>query len=349
MRYIPPIFILTCCLFFYTCKKNTDTDTNTAPSEIYGKTDELNAQIRQGTVIDLAGDTYILDKPLNISSHNVTIKNGGLKRATTPYTFLSEPIDSGQTFIIVQKATQFGIGQWIKPLTGHAFNQNDRDNTVHNIKQISGDTMFFDEHWKRDMPMGVKIIRHGHIVRIDLDDARDIRFENIIFDGNVQGNAHTHDWRINPTINMRGDIVIENCTFINTPSENIFQCGGVVRNCEYYNLYGSFIHWSCRNGHQLSSLVEGNQGSKSNIATDDISGHSEGVLTFSANSYNITVRNNHFSDGAEPVMGHQGLDDYSISVTDNYFENFSRKIASISANHPDSLDMSNNVFVNVPE
>jgi len=48
-------------------------------------------------------------------------------------------------------------------------------------------------------------------------------------------------------------------------------------------------------------------------------------------------------------MGHQGLDDYAVSVTDNHFENFPGKIASISANHPDSLDMSDNVFVNVPE
>lgn len=349
MNYTKLALIIAVVSYLFSGCEIIDPNFNPNMIEIYGKTDSIRALVHEGATIDLGGKTYVMDKPLDIWANNITIKNGGLKRATTPVTYLSMPLDSGAMHLVVEETSEFRNGQWIKLITGPGVNQNDRGPGIYSIADINEDTLFFYKEWKRDMSAGTKVIRHGHIVRINQDGAINIRFENIVFHGNVQGNSHTHDWKVNPTMNMPGDVTVENCIFMYTPCENIIQCGGVIRDCTFFNLYGSFVHWACPTGHSYNSIVENNYGSRSNLATQALSGHAEGLLTFSSNSYNITVTGNHFVDGIEAIMGSQGYDDYNINVFDNYFENFPKKIHSIANNHIDSLDMSNNVFVDVGE
>jgi len=319
--------------------------------EIYGKTDSIKAVIAQGGVIDLNNNIYVIDQQIDIWRDSTTIQNGGFKRAATPVTYLSEPMDEGATYIVVDDASGFRKGQWLEVLTGAAYGQGDNDVVLHMITDIKGDTISFTNTQINSSPAGAMVIRNTHLLRINVATPTHIVIKNVVFDGNVRENNHTHDWRFNLSIlSVRPGMTVDACTFMNTPAENIFQCGGVIKNCRYYKLGGSFVHWGCKsNQPRPFSLVENNSGRYSNLMGNKISKHSEGLFTFSSNSQNILVQGNTCENGKEAIMGKQGLEDYDVTVVNNYFKNFPRKIFTIVPGHPDSLDLSNNTFVNVPD
>lgn len=318
--------------------------------EIYGKTDSIKAAINGANgVIDLNGNMYVIDKQIDIWKDSIVIQNGGFKRAATPVTYLAEPMDEGASYVVVEDAAGFRVGHWLKVLTGLATMQND-DGKLHIILNINGDTISFTNMQNISAPAGAKVTRHGSLVRITTESPAHVLFKNIVFDGNILENNHTHDWRHNSSIaGVKAGITIDSCTFMNTPSENIFQCGGVIRNCKYYRLGGSFVHWSCKSGvPPPQSIVENNSGRYSNLMGDRVNGHNEGVFTFSSNSQNILVQGNRCENGKEWVMGRQGHDDYNITVVNNYFKNFKKK-TNIVSGHSDPMDLSNNTFINVPD
>jgi len=192
--------------------------------EVYGKTDSIYAVIGQGNgVIDLNGKMYVIDKHIDIWTDSITVQNGGFKRAATPQ------------------------------------GDNPRLRTILNI---SGDTISFTNEQNSSAPTGAKVIRHAPLLRVSTPSPTHVVLKNIVFDGNVLENNHTHDWRFNPSVtSVKPGVTIDSCMFMNTPTENIFQCGGVIRNCRYYRLGGSFVHWSCKNGTPPPlSLVENNSG-----------------------------------------------------------------------------------------
>jgi len=317
--------------------------------EIYGKTDSIRAVIAQGSgIIDLNDNIYVIDKQMNIGNDSITIQNGGFKRAATPVTYLIEPMDKGASRIIVEDASGFRIGHLLKVLTGAAHGQID-DAKLRVILSIEGDTISFANKQNSPAPAGAKVICHAPLVRINTPSPTHIVFKNVVFDGNVRENNHTHDWRFNYTIDVKSGVTLDSCLFMNTPAENIYQCGGVIKNCRYRKLGGSFVHWSCKNGIiPPLSIVENNSGRYSNLMGNRISKHSEALFTFSANSQNIIVQGNTCENGKEWVIAKQGHDDYNITVINNYFKNFRRKALTVP-NHSDRMDVSNNTFVNIPD
>jgi len=315
MTYLKQTILAFIILLLLSMQQGNHEDFPNMP-EVYGKTDSIRAVIGQENgIVDLNGKMYVVDKHINISVDSITIQNGGFKRAATPVTYLAEPMDEGATHIIVEDASEFRVGQWLKVLTGAAHGQIDYPK-IRSILNISGDTISFTNEQNSPAPVGAKVIRHGPIIRIITPDPTHVVLRNIVFDGNALENNHTHDWRFNPSITpVKAGVMVDSCMFMNTPAENIFQCGGVIRNCQYYRLGGSFVHWSCKNGIPPPlSLVENNSGRYSNLMGNRISKHSEGVFTFSANSQNIVVQGNTCKNGKELVMGWQGLDDYNNKI-----------------------------------
>lgn len=345
LKYTTLVFIMSVLL---SMQQGNQEDFLNMP-EVYGKTDSIQAAINQGSdVIDLNGNMYVTDKQIDIWRDSITIQNGGFKRAATPVTYLAEPMDEGATYAVVEDASEFRVGHWLKVFTGFAYEQGD-NSKLRIILNISGDTISFTNPQNTSAPVGAKIVRGAPLVRINTPTPTHIVLRNIVFDGNVLENDHTHDWRFNHTISIKSGVTLDSCTFMNTPAENIYQCGGVIKNCRYYRLGGSFVHWSCGDGIAPPlSIVENNSGRYSNLIGDLISVHSEALFTFSANSQNILVQGNTCENGKELVIGSQGHDDYNITVINNYFKNFKKK-SGIVPNHQDPMDVSDNTFINVPD
>lgn len=176
------------------------------------------------------------------------------------------------------------------------------------------------------IPAGATLFREFPIA-IAANPSTGIVIDSVLFDGAAQCNASTNDWRYNNTLSIRGENVVRNSWFVNTPSENLTTCGATVDANTAFNLEGSFVHKSCGPGQQLPDLVINNHVENVNLATNAVSGHSEGAITLSLNAGEIFLSGNVFRCGREGVLG-VGLaaGGENIVAHGDYYEDFDRLI-----------------------
>lgn len=155
----------------------------------------------------------------------------------------------------------------------------------------------------------------------------------INFDGNRDHTDPPYTWLLNGTGELRGKLTVENCTFSNTPGENITTCGAKIHRSIFTDLGGSAVHKSCASTTPIADRwgdFKHNWVVDANRLTDAVLLHSEGALTLSGNAGWWRVEGNIFAKGAEGVFGIAD-DDCEIKARGNIYANFPRVITDNSA------------------
>lgn len=326
------------------------------PNRVVKEIDALNcaataAYLDGGGIIRL-DSMYEADLPLLVFPF-CTYKGygdaAGIRRFDSPFALLTTPAPVGTKIFNLNTTEGFRKGQMPIIHYGSAFEQNS-GLSYQRILNLTPESVTISGQSGINYP-----VETGDTFAITFPLARpgiaeiidSVHFDNLIFDGNWTNNPYTHDWRINTSLNLGGlkNSLIENCTFKDIPSENIFLCGTTVRNCTGNNFAGSALHFSCGMLERVT-LAEYNVFEGLNQVGDEIMEHSEAAFTFSAQTKNIIVRYNHLITGGGYAWGKIGNDDYNDIITDNYFENFDSTF-TIKNDHPypDSFNFINNKMV----
>lgn len=174
-----------------------------------------------------------------------------------------------------------------------------------------------------------------------------IVIDSILFDGNWRAGGWPADWRLNNALGFRGVNTLRNSAFIDSPSEGILTCGATLEGNYASGIAGSFIHKSCADGQQAPDTLTGNTVIDANILGDAVLGHSEGLITLSANAGDIYLEGNVFARGGEGVYGLAGPDDEDIVAVGDCYEDFPRLIELYAGADPAAFDFSRSTLVRV--
>lgn len=305
-----------------------------AGNGIANDNERINAAIitvGQGGVIELQKDkTYDIwtTLPLRIGQ-TINGNNATLRRGDLIVSDLAVNASSG-TSITVDDASIFREGMSIGIIdisaanSGVAFDEND-GNVMGNITDITGNVITFANAISDSFVIGDKVFVRNQIVSSSTSsDLELIKIEGVKFDGNKSSNNLTVDWRYNATISIGyTNLYINNCYFFDTPSENIFAAKCRLTNSYYQDLNGSLIHISDDIDNRPGEIViEGCWGDGSNY-NPVLMGHSESVITFSANVFNVTINNCNFKNGEGAVFGGLSADNSDfIRINNSHFENY---------------------------
>ena len=302
---------------------------------------ELQELLNTQSVVNLHGATVVIKgSPLQVNQ-DVLLECGKIRRGKTGRATLISDLKAGDTKIIVDNPHDFKIGDWVLVVNSKRHLDNSGVQ-IGQVKDIEDNQITTHQSHTKSMPRGSLLIHQFPLIRTNNRAALHCRL--ITFDGNKHENDYTYDWRYNHTVSINTGSIIEHCIFTNTPCENIFACGGIVRYNIAKNLNGSFVHFSCSQAE--GARIENNTIDSVCLIELEINGHNEGCFSYSANTIGNLIINNYCRNGGEGCFGVQGLDDYSNQVIDNYFENFARKITIVN-NHPMPENIEQNTFVNV--
>ncbi|MEM8583173.1 MAG: hypothetical protein AAGF87_02830 [Bacteroidota bacterium] len=307
---------------------------------------DLVSQAESGDTIDLEGRTILVSgRPLYIGK-GICLRNGTIKRAATALSSLAYASESNTNTIVVNDPDLFRERDRIIIVNGPTFQDNSGGQLLA-IREIRGDTIESFNEFVFPMDSGATVIHQFPLLQIAVPDDQHLYLSDLLFDGNKEGNPYLFDWRYNHTFSMGSETSVNNCTFKNTPAENIFLCGGEIRNCRSYDLNGSFVHGSCQANNVDSTFVQNNYSFRTCLIPEDQNGHNEGWFTYSANVRYFQVLNNTAIIGGEACFGNQGLDDYDNIFINNFFDTFPKKKAFTHPDHTSEDDISNNTYINI--
>jgi len=300
------------------------------------------------------GKTYAIDRAVEIIQNQTHI-NGTWQRATPVWTLISNNELLSSTSIEVADASnlQAGMSFLIKAAgTDGSFGDNSNNvggTEFHTILSISGNTLTISNSVNpiaRNMTAGDTLVTVAPMLfRKDAilgasDSNYIVRCINMTFDGNKAANRFFIDYQQPVTIEAFGGYIIaENCTFKNTPGENIYGAGGRLTNCFAYQLEGSVIHGT-NNIQTIDSIYR--EFIVTNLVADSIGlgnaalqGHSEATLyvnstkTSNAKFINATVTNAGGAAGPAKPLWNGNADDGIIQVFGGVFQK-SRALIDLS-------------------
>lgn len=273
------------------------------------------------------GGAVIVDQVYTISS-TVTLQSGvlytggGLRRAATVHTTTTAAAVSSDHCVTVASVSGFAAGSYMVN-TDPAWT-----GTVGTLAVATVDSgasqLCASGTIGLAIPSGAHLFKEFALATASPSYATGIVVDGMLFDGNGTSNSYTHDWTKNNTAFLRGSNTIKRSVFVDTPSENLTICGATVQDNVAANLSGSFVHVSCSVDHLSPEYLTSNYVATSNVAGNTAMGHSEGVVTFSANAANIHSSYNVFRYGSEGVFGIASPDDDPLDSTGDYFSHFSR-------------------------
>jgi len=298
---------------------------------------------KPGIEVHLAKDkTYLIDHGIFIYNRTTIIgDNSTIKMDRVLQEKILQPVYEGDTFILINNPNRFR-GAILLDTTSTSQGLSNADNSIYqdNSRCIkvgySGDTLFLDKpiilpsSGNLDSlgyyPIGSPVFQDFLMLSGGyLKDS--ITLKGITFDGNID-NWINHDWRVMNALGLGASEghLIENCSFINMPSENITVSGKTkIINCSGHNLAGSFVHVS--NGIESRGvIIDSCVVDSVCMSTNDFSGHCEGAISFSYAVVGLEVSNSHFSNGKEGVLGLAFVDDKENLFVNNYCDNFDKII-----------------------
>lgn len=298
----------------------------------------------EGGRLNMKGRTLVVSgSPIPINK-SIRIQKGKLKRGKPAVTTIREAFSAGAKAMIVESTEGFKVGDWTLVVSSPEYKDNSGIQ-IGSITSIEGNKITTYQPHPKGMPAGSQLIHAFPMLRLKKGES--IKFVEIEFDGNMEENNYTIDWRYNSTMTLSKGMMANRCIFRNMPGENVFLLeGSVVKHSEGYNLNGTFTHQSNGTNPILKTYIYGNYVDGVCLVNN---GHNEGAIGFSAKSQLLVAFDNVMKNGGRACYGQQELDDHSNIVFNNYWENFERKVGNIVRNHPDPLDTSRDVFVNVGE
>lgn len=257
----------------------------------------------------------------------VLYTGGGLRRACQTAT-VTMAAPAADNCVTIDDATPFR-GGGLKVFSGPGYDQLAG---VIVDYTITGNTLCTTEPLGFDIEAGWQIA-HSYMLAHAAGGtyADDIVIDSIYFDGgwkNADGSAcndATHDWREANTFPLKGrGNVIRNSVFTNTPSENLTICGMTLTGNIAYDLGGSFVHKSCSASEREIDVLANNYVENANLVGNELMQHSEGLITFSANSDPMALHDNVFRNGTEGVLGDANGDDGNLAAFGGCYAHFPR-------------------------
>ncbi len=283
------------------------------------------------------------DMTVNSTYQNQTLNGNGalLKFCDNPQIILTSNISIGQTTCTVNSVLGLRVGQNIFFANTNYFGDNNigpLTAATYPITSILGTTITVGIPFEKAASIGDSLVinrsffRNGYLnPPKNLDqNLEQFSIKNFIFDGNRNNNTKSYDWRVSTILDLTNHpsrIHIQECRFINTPNECITIGSGIVENCHAETLGGSFVHISAAlfsetsyNVFKTSLIIQNNKTYNTNINTNAVMNHSEGVITHSANNENVTIRNNVFVKTNESIFSPFTAQN-SFLFENNYCEN----------------------------
>lgn len=308
---------------------HTESYTGTGKQKIE-KAGQAASPVGGAVVID---QVYEIDKSPFVYD-GVMYTGGGIRRACMPVSMATVAANLGDPCVTVDSVA----GQVAN--SGNSFLVNTgpgMDDTIGTIAVTSIDAANsklcrLSGGLQVAIPVGAKIFPVFSLARTYPTDSQGgIIVDSVVFDGANDCNNSTHDWRYNNAYPMRGyGNTVRNSIIYDSPSETFTICRGNIQNNIAVNLQGSLVHKSCSINPTDDTgidFIEGNYVENANIATDAVMGHSEGLVTFSAQSQKTFATRNTFRYGAEGVFGLMGTDDEDVGSLRNCYAHFPRMIS----------------------
>ena len=243
---------------------------------------------------------------------------GGLRRACTPVAIVTSTSDPTDHCVQVDSSAGFVPTEAVIAFTSPATVDHV---TKFWVNQTTATTLCQSSPIGVAIPQGAQIVRRSNLLSVD-NPTDGVIVDSVFFDGANRCNGHTHDWRFNNAVTFRGDNVLQNSVFYDSPGEGITVCGATIRGNMAFSLQGSFIHKSCGSDPEPLDIVENNYIDGVNLATDEVMKHSEGAITHSANAGTIQASGNVFRNGSEGVFGVAGPDDEGVAASADCYAHF---------------------------
>lgn len=259
---------------------------------------------------------------LNMGAGGLMVTGGGLRRMCSPQEPLTQALEASDSCLHVADTSEYSVGQWVG-----VFETNAEGGMAiaFQIESKTATTICDGAALNETAAQGSIVAYYDSaLLAVSPSSSDGLVIDSVAFDGGADCNTQTHDWTILNTMSVRGANTIRNSYFYNTPSENIVSCGATVESNYAWDLQGSFLHKSC--GSVLPEYINSNRVYNANIATDVLSGHSEGLITFSANAGSMYLRGNIFRKGAEGVFGTAAADETEVHSVYDCYNNFPRLI-----------------------
>lgn len=271
-------------------------------------------------------DLYVLDASHAWLYDGIMYTGGGLERACTPVATVDTAATSGWSCLSVDDTS--GLGNTIGILTGDSYSEFlgtatvDPSNTTATSLCIYGTKSFA-------VPVNAQAIDIFPLAKTFNVYSSGIIVDSVLFDGGNDCNGYTHAWTQNNTLAIRGDAIVRNCQFTDTPSENLTICGGTFEGNTATGLQGSFVHKSCGTDGPID-VLSGNSVDGVNLAGDSVMQHSEGAVTLSQYAGHIMMTGNDFSNGGEAVIGDANADAVQIVVVGDSYDTFAGELIEYS-------------------
>ncbi len=319
-----------------------------------------------GVVVLAPGKTYTQKSSLVLSYNGIKIigNNATLKRGNQETTTLSEPCDSMSTQIHVQTVPRnWKTHDQIQIYSDSTYLTSNEVISC-KISSISGNTIKLVGVVGKNAGLRRSSWDVGAVVRkvynqIVVLENNSCTIEDLIIDGNRSNNSGNYYWGVNSAISNYAALKINRCKFIEIPNETLIGVGFTITNSYAKNLNGSFIHESSDNlitdkSRYFSQISNNLTDSTNLLSSKDVTGHSEGLITFSATAGRQNIHNNYFFNGNNSVLGCiSSLNDPGDGTRDFIFtDNFVSGFKSIvyvfyQTNLPNkagNFTISNNVF-----
>lgn len=274
----------------------------------------------------------------------VMYTGGGLRRMCAPSVHAVEAADATQRCVRVDYAPWLSPGQLVAVTTGSAT----RDTIgLISLSETTPDSICSYEPFGFEVPVGAGIVRTNTLLAEPNYDAG-IIVDSVLFDGAYRCNNGTNDWRLNNALSLRGNNVVRNSVFYDSPSESITTCGARIEHNRAFLLQGSFVHKSCGMDPEPLDILSDNYVDGVNLAGNEQMNHSAGLVTLSVNAGTINLYNNVFRNGREGVYGYASANTEEIHAFNECYAHFKRGIILYDNANPERFTFEAEV-VDIPE
>ncbi|WP_193050709.1 phage tail-collar fiber domain-containing protein [Pseudoalteromonas undina] len=218
--------------------------------------------------------------------------------------------------IYVADASKFKVGDFVYSIKGVGLDNISSD--AREIQSIAGNKLtiagafyYRGTQYGSNTPTGVTICKRVRFIGGGgVSSAGDYNDKIVLCNGELDGNGAAQPsqaWVFNAEINLSSNRgAIYGMTFRNTAAECITGHGIDVNSNQFFDMGGSCFHLSVHDNSldkTGGSWFRNNQCERTNLATQAVSGHAEGLVTFSWGAGRLVVADNICKDGTEPFLG----------------------------------------------
>lgn len=308
------------------CGKHPVSEKNTYNVESFrkdGMTDFETIQaacdsIPENATLNFDNKTYIIDHTVFVNKSIHFKGPATLMRENQTVYRLNKPGIKGERKLVLNSTKGLRVRDYFLMTNGGtSFKET---TSLNIITDISGNTitMYYPLskfiYNDNDFPVGttlLKDVKFFWILNADVGKypIQSCTFTDLTFDGNRYNNQATYSWLLHTGLMVltKGRTTIKNCTFINSPAENIEGHNTDIIHCTFRNLNGSAFHTSADRLHvaedEIHSNIINSYFENTNQIVNHIEGHDEGCITHSNSGGYYTATGNTFINVGDAVIG----------------------------------------------